>query len=213
MLVATVLSLLVAPAAGLMFAGAVRSKNAMMALTHALTVFVVCSLTWFMWGFSISFGPSIGDVGFVGTPEWSFLVRFDVPECYKSAQAIPLSLFLLYQMAFALFAPAVITGVWAEKLTYRSLIVFTLLWPLMVYNFVAHWIWHHFGWLRGNARADFQALDFTGGIVVLTSAGAAAVKENNTNRIYCFFVLLFVIYECLSEKMNHYNKKPVSCLF
>ena len=100
-------------------------------------------------------------------------MRADIPQCYPSAKAIPLTLFSLYQLTYALFAPSVIAGVWAEKLSHAGLLAFVMIWPLLIYNFVAHWVWHESGWM--NKQNDLSVIDFAGGLVAMTTAGTAAL--------------------------------------
>ena len=95
----------------------------------------------------------------------------DIPQenCLSYAPTIPGIIFVAFQMMFALMVPVIVTGAWAEKMTFRASVLFFVLWPIFVYYPLAHWIWGG-GWL-----SDYPVIDFAGGITIHTNTGIAAL--------------------------------------
>jgi ammonium transporter, Amt family len=166
---ATALVMLMTPALGFFYAGLVRRKNLVSTLIQCLVIFAVVSVMWALWGYSLVFGPSIhgiiGDLSLVG------LNNIGV-STYNSALApmIPELLFFAFQLKFAAITPALIIGACAERIKFRSLLIFIVLWSTVIYAPIAHWVWNPSGWLRG-----LGAIDFAGGIVVHVAAGLSAL--------------------------------------
>lgn len=124
-----------------------------------------------MVGFSLAFGDSIG--GFMGDPRTFFLFKGVLDgKPWTLAPTIPLMLFAFFQMKFAIITPALITGSVAERINFKSYIVFIVLFSLLVYTPLAHWTWHPDGFLF-----KLGVLDFAGGTVVHMSAGWAALAS------------------------------------
>lgn len=168
-LISTALVLLMSiPGLALFYGGLVRRKNVLSVLMQCF--FLVCLITvqWVVFGYSISFGPDIK--GFIGSLDWSMLKGVGAEPNADYAGTIPHSVFMLFQMMFAIITPALIIGAFAERMKFGAFVVFSLLWSTIVYDPVAHWVWGVGGFLR-----TMGALDFAGGTVVHINAGIAAL--------------------------------------
>ena len=165
----TALVMLMTPALGFFYAGLVRKKNLVSTLIQCLIIFAVISLVWALWGYSLVFGPSIG--GVIGNLSMIGLNNLEISFVNPVlAPMVPELLFFAFQLKFAAITPALIIGACAERVRFRSLLIFIVLWSTLIYAPIAHWVWNPEGWLRG-----FGAVDFAGGIVVHISAGLSAL--------------------------------------
>ncbi|MDZ7267183.1 MAG: ammonium transporter [candidate division KSB1 bacterium] len=169
MLTATGLVLLMTPGLSFFYGGMVRLKNVISTMLQSFIALGVISLLWIVVGFSLAFGKSIA--GLVGNPLTYFMFR-GVGGTTDPALAptIPLVLFALFQLKFAIITPALITGSFAERVRFSSYLLFICLFSLFIYAPLAHWTWHPEGFLR-----QWGVLDFAGGTVVHMSAGLAAL--------------------------------------
>ncbi len=167
-LTATALVMLMTPALSFFYGGLVRRKNLVSTLVQCLIIFAVVSLIWLFWGYSLVFGPSIhgiiGDLSLVGLNH----VGLNTVSSY--APKIPELLFFAFQLKFAAITPALIIGACAERIRFRSLLIFVVLWSTFIYSPIAHWMWNVNGWLH-----LLGAVDFAGGIVVHIAAGLSAL--------------------------------------
>ncbi|NPV47892.1 MAG: ammonium transporter [Armatimonadetes bacterium] len=162
------LVMLMTPALGFFYGGLVRQKNLLSTLVQCLAIFAVATGVWVLWGYSLAFGPSVG--GLVGGLRFALLRTVgNVPNA-DYAGTIPHLAFAFFQMKFAAITPALIIGAFAERIRFRSLLIFIVIWVTVVYAPVAHWVWGVGGWLR-----DLGALDFAGGTVVHVLAGSSAL--------------------------------------
>ena len=168
MLVAGSLVLLMIPALGLFESGLLRKKNTASIFMQIFFGLALLSVMWFVFGFSVSFGPSIQ--GLVGNMDWVFLkdVTYDAP-LERYAPTIPGVLFVKFQLMFAAITPLLLTGAIAERMKFSSFIIFIVAWSMLIYYPLVHWIWGG-GWL-----ADLGVVDFAGGIIIHTSVGMAAL--------------------------------------
>lgn len=169
MLLSSVLVLGMMPALAFFEAGMLRSKNTLSVITQVFTGLMVNSVMWFVVGYSLVFAPSVGQV--IGNPATYFLMRqvgfFDCNATY--APNIPHALFAIFMMMFAAITPLLITGATAEKMAFKPYVVFVVLWELLVYYPIAHAVW-------GKGILDrWGVLDFAGGIVIHTTAGAGSL--------------------------------------
>ncbi len=169
MLTATGLVLLMTPGLSFFYGGMVRTKNVVSTMLQSFVAMAVISILWVVVGFSLSFGDSIH--GLIGNPATFFMfggvgaaTRPDL------APTIPLILFALFQLKFAIITPALITGSFAERVRFTSYLVFMCLFSVFIYCPLAHWTWHPDGFLH-----KLGVLDFAGGTVVHMSAGLAAL--------------------------------------
>jgi Amt family ammonium transporter len=164
------------PGLALFYGGLVRSKNILNVLMQCFIILAVISLEWVAFGYSNAFGSSTGFLApFIGGFHWAFLNGIGINEVspYYISQAterIPHLVFVLFQCMFAVITPALIIGAFAERIKFRGFLIFTILWAILVYNPVAHWVWSADGWLF-----KMGALDFAGGTVVHINAGIAAL--------------------------------------
>jgi Amt family ammonium transporter len=171
MLCATALVLLMTPGLAFFYGGMVNSKNVISTMLQSFVAMGIISLLWVVVGFSLAFGDSIG--GFVGDPRTFFLFKGVLDgKPWSLATTIPLVLFAFFQMKFAIITPALITGSMAERINFKSYIVFIVLFSVLVYAPLAHWTWHPEGFLF-----KLGVLDFAGGTVVHMSAGWAALAS------------------------------------
>ncbi len=162
------LVLLMTPALGLFYGGMVRNKNVLGTIMHSLIMIALISFEWVFIGYTMSFGPDIG--GFIGDLSWFGLAGVGTAPSTSYATTVPHLVFMIYQCMFAIITPALITGAFAERMKFGPFIVFSVLWAVLVYNPVCHWIWGSGGWLGQRG-----VLDFAGGLVVHLTSGAAAL--------------------------------------
>jgi len=167
-LVASALVLMMtAPGLALFYGGLVRRKNVLGTLMHSFILLAMVSVQWVLWGYSIAFGPDIG--GVLGSLHYVGLTTIgNEPGPY--ADTIPHLAFMSFQGMFAAFTPALITGAFAERMKFKTFLVFGLLWATCVYDPLAHWVWGKGGWIN-----TLGVLDFAGGTVVHISSGASAL--------------------------------------
>src|SRR2546430_5499555 len=169
MLTATGLVLLMTPGLSFFYGGMVRTKNVVSTMLQSFVAMGVISILWIVVGFSLAFGDSIH--GVIGDPRTFFMFsRVGAQTHPDLAPTIPLILFALFQLKFAIITPALITGSFAERVRFTSYLLFMCLFSLFIYAPLAHWTWHPEGFLH-----KLGVLDFAGGTVVHMSAGLAAL--------------------------------------
>jgi ammonium transporter, Amt family len=168
-LVATALVFLMTPALAFFYGGMVHRKNVLSTMIKSVVAAGIVSILWVVVGFSLCFGDSIG--GFIGNPlTFLFFKGVFSSAPWSLAPTIPLSLFALFQLMFAIITPGLVVGAVAERIRFTSYILFIALFSLLVYAPIAHWTWHPNGFLF-----KMGVLDFAGGTVVHISAGCAAL--------------------------------------
>lgn len=169
LLVATALVFLMTPGLAFFYGGMVHRKNVISTMIKSVVAAGVVSVLWVVVGFSLCFGESMG--GFIGNP-MTFLffkgVASGAP--WSLAPTVPLLLFALFQLMFAIITPGLVVGAVAERIKFSAYILFIVLFSLLVYAPLAHWTWHPEGFLF-----KWGVLDFAGGTVVHISAGCAAL--------------------------------------
>ena len=168
MLIAGCLVLLMIPALGLFESGLLRKKNVVSIFMQIFFGMSLLSVMWFVFGFSLSFGPST--TGVIGNLDWSFLkgIPLDAP-LEQYAPSIPGVLFVKFQLMFACITPLLLTGTIAERMKFSSFIIFISAWSMLIYYPIVHMVWGG-GWL-----AQLGVVDFAGGIVIHTTVGMAAL--------------------------------------
>jgi len=164
LLISTALVMLMTPGLAFFYAGMVRKKNVLGTLMHSFVMLCVMSIVWILWGYTMAFGPDVG--GFVG--DFSMLGLKGVG--MEPNGTIPHLLFMMFQGMFAVITPALISGAYAERIKFSSMVVFSVLWVTLVYSPVCHWVWGG-GWIAESVGA----LDFAGGTVVHINSAAAAL--------------------------------------
>ena len=162
------LVLLMTPGLALFYGGMVRDKNVLGTIMQSFFLVALISIEWVYLGYSMSFGPDV--YGLVGDLSWFGLHGVTNAPSADYATTIPQSVFMIYQCMFAIITPALITGALAERVRFVPFLVFALLWAVLVYNPVCHWVWGKGGWL-----GRLGVLDFAGGLVVHVTCGAAAL--------------------------------------
>lgn len=125
-------------------------------------------MQWVLFGYSLAFGPDFH--GLIGNLNWAGLNGVGALPNKDYAATIPHSVFMIFQMMFAVITPALIIGAYAERVKFPAFLLFTILWATFVYDPLAHWVWGTGGWLK-----NIGALDFAGGIVVHVSSGISAL--------------------------------------
>ncbi|HET9571340.1 MAG TPA: ammonium transporter [Bacteroidales bacterium] len=185
MIVACALVLLMTiPGLALFYGGLVRRKNVLNVLMQCIILMAVISVEWVAVGYSLSFGSIKGALApYIGGFDWAFLHGISAsdlsPYFISHSQAtadggtigtIPHFVFIMFQCMFAVITPGLILGAFAERIKFKGFLVFSLLWAIIIYNPIAHWVWSGDGWLF-----KLGALDFAGGTVVHINAGIAAI--------------------------------------
>jgi Amt family ammonium transporter len=168
-IVATALVFLMTPGLAFFYGGMVHRKNILSTMIKSFVATGVVSVLWITIGFSLAFGHSIG--GIIGNPfTYLFFKGVSSAAPWSLAPTIPLMLFALFQMMFAIITPSLVVGAVAERTRFSSYILFIVMFSLFVYAPIAHWTWNPDGFLF-----KWGVLDFAGGTVVHISAGCAAL--------------------------------------
>ncbi|MCA1987199.1 MAG: ammonium transporter, partial [Desulfovibrio sp.] len=165
-LICAALVMFMTPGLALFYGGLTRNKNVLGTIMHSFIMLAVATLVWVAVGYSLAFGDDIA--GVIGSLKYAFLYGVGA-EPAEIAPTIPHTAFMIFQCMFAVITPALISGAYAERIKFSGFLVFSVLWLLVVYCPMAHWVWGG-GWM-----AEMGALDFAGGAVVHMSSGAAAL--------------------------------------
>ena len=158
--------MMTAPGLALFYGGLVRRKNVLGTLMQSFILLAMISVQWVLWGYSIAFGPDIG--GVFGSLRYFGLAGVG-GEPGPYAATIPHLAYMIFQGMFAAITPALITGAFAERMKFKTFLLFGLLWGTFIYDPLAHWVWGK-GWI-----GSIGALDFAGGTVVHISSGVSAL--------------------------------------
>lgn len=165
-LVSAALVMLMTPGLAFFYGGLVRRKNVLSTIMHSFFILALISVTWVLWGYTLAFGSDIG--GVIGGLEFlGFAGVTGEPGPYGAT--IPHLAFAMFQGMFAIITPALITGAFAERKSFKAFVLFAVLWSSLVYAPIAHWVWGG-GWL-----SQLGVLDFAGGTVVHLSSGVSAL--------------------------------------
>ncbi len=171
-LVSAALVMLMTPGLAFFYGGLVRRKNVLTIMMQSFISMGIVTIIWVFGGFSLMYGKDIG--GIIGNPLQYFALRgvdaatLQIP---GSTLAIPLTAYFIFQEMFAIITPALITGAFADRVSFKSYLIFLVLWSIFVYAPIAHWVW------GGGFLAQMGFADFAGGVVVHTSAGFAALAS------------------------------------
>jgi len=158
------------PGLAFFYGGLVRRKNVLSILMQCFMALCLISVQWVAFGYSLSFGPSLG--GFVGSLDAMGLKGVGLAAS-AYAPKVPHLAFVIFQMMFAVITPGLIVGAFAERMRFSAFCVFSVLWATLVYDPIAHWMWGAGGWL--GTQGGMGAIDFAGGVVVHINAGMAAL--------------------------------------
>jgi Amt family ammonium transporter len=167
MIVATALVLMMTiPGLALFYSGMVRKKNVLATMAQSLAAVTIISILWVAFGYSLVF---VGDGPWLGTLDRWFLAGMTLDGVNPAAKTIPESLFMLYQMTFAIITVALVAGSVADRMRFSAYLLFSVGWFMFVYIPLAHWVW------GGGFLGAMGVLDFAGGLVVHLSAGVGGL--------------------------------------
>ncbi len=193
LLTSTALVLLMTPGLAFFYGGMVHKKNVISTMLQSFVCMGLVTIIWIFFGFSLAFGEDIG--GIIGNPTTYFMMKGTLGNnSWPAMPTVPLILFAMFQLKFAVITPALITGAFAERIKFNAYLIFLTLFVILIYTPLAHATWHPDGIL-----AKMGVLDFAGGTVVHLSAGWAALasalylgKRKNTNHspAYITYVIL-----------------------
>ena len=174
---AVLVLLMTIPALALFYGGMVRKKNVLATIYYSLSAAVIVSILWVVGQYSLIFGVTSADaakesgiLAFIGDLKYAFMNGIDINSVHPNAVTIPEYVYSMFQLMFAIITVALISGAVVERMSFIGWFVFTILWSLVVYTPLAHWVWNPEGWLW-----HLGALDFAGGLVVHTSSGVTAL--------------------------------------
>ncbi len=174
MLIATALVMVMLPGLALFYGGLVRRKNVLSTIMHSFFGLALVSVVWVLVGFSLAFGPDVSlpilGSGWIGGLDFVGFMGVGLEPSATYGTTIPFVLFAAFQLMFAAITPALISGAFAERKRFGAFVLFTILWSVLVYSPIAHWVWAADGWLF-----KAGALDFAGGTVVHASSGVSAL--------------------------------------
>jgi ammonium transporter, Amt family len=185
MLASTALVLLMTvPGLALFYAGMVRKKNVLATMMQSFTICCIVTMVWTIAGYSIAFttgNPYMGDFSRVllhgisdfivkGNDSQAFVLASGIKDVADMSTTIPETVYMMFQMTFAIITPALIAGAFADRMKFSAMCIFMTLWSLLVYSPIAHWVWSPSGWAN-----QMGILDFAGGTVVHINAGIAGL--------------------------------------
>jgi ammonium transporter, Amt family len=170
MLTSTALVLLMTiPGLALFYSGMVRKKNILATAAQSFAITALMTVLWAVVGYSLAFTNGGDNQAFIGGFDRFMLAGMGMGTAHSLAASIPESVFMTFQMTFAIITPALICGAFADRMKFSALMVFMALWLLLVYAPIAHWVW------GGGFLATWGVLDFAGGTVVHLNAGIAGL--------------------------------------
>jgi len=165
-LICAALVFFMTPGLALFYGGLVRNKNALSTIMHSFFMMGLASVLWAVVGYSLSFGSDVG--GIIGGLDYLFLHNVGIGPLEEGGNLSHMA-FMIFQCMFAIITPALISGAYAERITFGGYVLFSSLWLLCVYSPMCHMVW------GGGLLGQMGALDFAGGAVVHMSSGAAAL--------------------------------------
>ena len=183
MLASTALVLMMTiPGLAMFYGGMVRRKNMLATMMQSFTVCCLVTIVWMVIGYSLAFtngSPYVGDLSRfflqgVGA-NWDKPFQLGAGVDSATQTTIPETVYMMFQMTFAIITPALITGAFADRMKFSALLVFMTLWSILVYSPIAHWVWSATGWLGAGVFGLPGAADFAGGTVVHINAGIAGL--------------------------------------
>jgi Amt family ammonium transporter len=166
-MISAALVFLMTPGLAFFYGGLVRTKNVLATLMHSFIALGVVSLVWLVIAYSLAFAPNNG---LIGGFQWAFLSGVTAKPNPDYGATIPHNLFMIFQCMFAIITPAVVSGAYAERVKFKSHVLFLILWTVAIYAPLAHWVWGVDGFLKVRG-----VLDFGGGLVIHIAAGASAI--------------------------------------
>jgi Amt family ammonium transporter len=169
MLVATSLVMLMTPGLAFFYGGLVGRKNVLAIMIQSFVSMAIVDIIWFTVGYSLCFSGNVG--GIIGNLDQAFLMGVTPETVFSGNTSIPLYVFIVYQMMFAIITPALITGAFTNRVRFKAYLIFLVAWLFLVYFPFVHMVW------GGGILAQWGVKDFAGGIVVHASAGMAALAS------------------------------------
>jgi ammonium transporter, Amt family len=169
MLVATSLVMLMTPGLAFFYGGLVGRKNVLAIMIQSFVSMAIVDIIWFTVGYSLCFSGDTG--GIIGNLDYAFLMGVTPETVFSGNTSIPLYVFIVYQMMFAIITPALITGAFTNRVRFKAYLIFLVAWLFLVYFPFVHMVW------GGGILAQWGVKDFAGGIVVHASAGMAALAS------------------------------------
>lgn len=169
MIVCAALVCLMTPGLAFFYGGLVSRKNVLTIMMQSYISMGIVTIIWFVAGFSLAFGPDIG--GVIGGLNYAFLNGVGLTPNSGYGATIPFITFFSYQQMFAIITPALITGAFADRVNFKSYLIFLVAWSILIYIPVTHWVW------GGGFLQKMGVVDFAGGMVVHASAGLAAIAS------------------------------------
>ncbi len=169
LLISTALVLLMTPGLAFFYGGMVSKKNVISTMLQSFVCMGLITIIWVVFGFSLAFGDDVGGLGLIGNPKSFFMMQHTLGVAWGT---IPVILFAMFQLKFAVITPALITGAFAERIRFNSYLIFITLFSVFIYAPLAHATWHPEGYFF-----KLGVLDFAGGTVVHMSAGWAALAS------------------------------------
>src|SRR5258708_662392 len=168
----------------LFYAGMVRKKNILATMMQSFTICCIVTIVWMVAGYSIAFTPGtpyMGDFSRIllqgiadhivkGNDTQAFVLASGIKGVSDMATTIPVTVYMTFQMTFAIITPALIAGAFAERMKFSAMCIFMTVWSLLVYAPIAHWVWAPSGW-----ASQLGVLDFAGRTVVHINAGIAGL--------------------------------------
>lgn len=164
--------LMTGPGLALFYGGLVNRKNVLATMMQSFVLMAVVTVLWFVCGYSLCFAEGDAVIGGLGH---IFLKGVGISPNADYAPTVPHQTYMMFQLMFAIITPALITGAFAERMKFRAMLMFTVLWSLIVYAPLAHMVWGKGGLLNATLGGSFPALDFAGGTVVHISSGVSAL--------------------------------------
>jgi len=169
---AALVLMMTGPGLALFYGGLVRKKNVLGTMMQSFAMMAVITVLWAIVGYSLAFGAGNSVIGGIHN---ALLRGVGLQPDADYAATIPLETFMVYQLMFAIITPALITGAFAERMKFRAMLLFLILWSLFVYDPMAHMVWGKGGLLNASLGGRFPTLDFAGGTVVHVTSGVSAL--------------------------------------
>ncbi len=169
---AALVLMMTGPGLALFYGGLVRKKNVLGTMMQSFVLMAIITVLWGVVGDSLAFGEG---TSFIGGLRYLFLSGVDSAPNADYAGTIPQQTFMIYQLMFAIITPALITGAFAERMKFRAMLLFMVLWSLLVYFPMAHMVWGKGGLLNAFLGGRFPCFDFAGGTVVHVTSGVSAL--------------------------------------
>jgi Amt family ammonium transporter len=169
---AALVLMMTGPGLALFYGGLVRKKNVLGTMMQSFVLMALITVLWGVAGYSLAFGEG---TSFIGGLQYLFLSGVDSAPNPDYAATIPQQTFMIYQLMFAIITPALITGAFAERMKFKAMLLFMVLWALLVYFPMAHMVWGKGGLLNAFLGGRFPCFDFAGGTVVHVTSGVSAL--------------------------------------